>query len=72
MFETFKDEDEDGHPLDLCTFAEACNINVANLDLILISYYCHSEKLMTITKEEFVQGMGRMECDSVDAVCAKV
>ena len=71
MFETFKDED-DTNTLELRNFAEACNIDVANLDLILISYYCHSEKFMTITKEEFVQGMGRMECDSVDAVCAKV
>ena len=71
MFETFKDED-DTNTLDLLFFAEACNIDVANLDLILISYYCHSEKFQTITKEEFVQGMGRMECDSVDAVCAKV
>ena len=71
LFDEFKDEDEDDN-LDIVRFSEALDIDLAQLEILLICYYCHAKLFPYITKDEFVQGLGRMECDSIQSIKTKL
>ena len=78
LFDTFKmepDEDDDEgeeEQLDILGFCEALDIDCTKLEILIICYYCHATTFPVITKTEFVQGVGRMECDSIKNIKQKL
>ena len=76
LFNQFKDQDvfeEEGrNVLDIVAFAEAMDIDLAQLDILILCYYCHAVEYPIITEDEFIEGLGRLECNNVSQLKNKI
>mmetsp|Transcript_55056 Transcript_55056/g.154893 ORF Transcript_55056/g.154893 Transcript_55056/m.154893 type:complete len:259 (-) Transcript_55056:81-857(-) len=73
FFRKYKAPDEDGIRSEgiqeLCT-----DLGVSTLDpvTLVLSYHCRAEQMGVFTREEFVGGMQRLECDDIHKLRAKL
>jgi len=69
---TDDEENINGNIVDLVSFSEALNMDLAKLDIMIVCYFCHAEHFPYITEDEFIQGLGRMKCDNYLSLKKKI